>query len=38
MIYDGAGGAAMYALGSAISLTAGLSYFYLLHHIEYSQN
>jgi PPP family 3-phenylpropionic acid transporter len=38
MIYDGAGGAAMYALGSAISLIAGLSYFYLLHHIEYSQD
>lgn len=37
MIYDGAGGAAMYGLGSAISLIAGLSYFYLLHRIEYSK-
>ncbi|WP_133530544.1 MFS transporter [Halanaerobium saccharolyticum] len=37
MIYDGTGGAAMYALGSAISLIAGFSYFYLLHKIEYGQ-
>lgn len=35
MIYDGAGGAAMFAAGSVISFAAGLSYFYLLHYIEY---
>jgi len=37
MIYDGAGGAAVYAVGSAVSFIAGISYFYLLHKIEYSQ-
>jgi len=37
IIYDGAGGSAMYAVGSAVSFAAGISYFYLLHKIEYSQ-